>query len=268
MPTAALLLFAMLAAPPPDAAFESIVSGLAGRSHEDSCMQMASWLSANPNSPEVPRGLLWVARIRLLEGRSDLARPLMERARHEGAGTRWENAALKELADLDAAEHRFSEAIAGYDRLASSPERYWSTLGQLAAKSARAERVRWYSGWGVGLALFTLVAFRLSLALRSGTRLLPVPLEAWIALPVAAALLFLAFKKPPAQLQAVTTIAVGGLALLWANTVVLRGRVLSGRRRAGEVLLAAGQALALSYCAFVGSGLWAKLLATLRLGAD
>ncbi|HEY3449325.1 MAG TPA: hypothetical protein VGK67_23425 [Myxococcales bacterium] len=258
----------LLAAAPSDPAFESIVSGIANRSHEESCAQMDAWLTANPSAPDASRGLLWVARVRLLDGREDLARPLIERARLAGAGTRWEHAATKELADLDVAGHHWSEAIAGYSRLATSSDPYWSTLGKLAVRTASAERTRWYALWLLGVALAALVAIRLGLALRSGARLWPIPLEVPIGAPIALLFVLAALGKPPAQLQAVLSIALGGLALTWANAIVLRGRTLSAKRRIGEVLLAAGQAAALSFCAIVASGLWAKLMATLRLGGD
>lgn len=266
MSTAALAILVLLAAPGGDPAFESIVAGLANRSHAESCAQMEAWLAANPTSPDVPRGLLWAARVRLMDGREDLARPLVERARDEGAGTRWENAAKKELADLDVGARRYFRAAATFDQLAASPEPYWSTLGKLSAASARSEGYRWLGFLVVFNALVLLVVLRFALARKRGAPVLPVPLEVGIGAPLALALVLVSLGKQPAQVHAVLWMAIGGVVLLWANAISLRGTTLTTGQRLRAAALGASQGLTLAYCALVANGLWSKLLATLRLG--
>ena len=263
-PVLTLLLLAAPASPE----FDSVVGGISDRGHDESCALMERWIAAHPDAADVPRGLLWMARLRLLDGRRDLARPLLERARRTGAGTRWESAAAKEIADLDAAAHRWSEAIAAYDRLAASPDPYWREIGELARAEARKGRALWSIMWGVLFALVAFVAVRAALAIRAGARPLAVPKEALIGAPVAALLMVAALGKEPAELRAVATLAFGGLALLWTNGLALRGKRLSTARRLGEVALAVGQTAALAYCAIVASGLWNKLVDTLRMGAE
>src|SRR2546429_6922531 len=50
--------------------FDDVVSKVGQRSHDASCAAMHEWIDANPGSPDVPRGLLWMAQLELGDRKS------------------------------------------------------------------------------------------------------------------------------------------------------------------------------------------------------
>jgi hypothetical protein len=264
---ASLCLVAPIGQPAPDMDFDAIARGVADRTHDASCAAMEEWVAGHAGTPGAARALLWMARLRRMDERDDLAGPLLARALDVAKGTTWELPALKETADLEAAQRRFGRAIEIYDRLAGEQDAFWSTAGRLAAEDARAARGRWYLCCALLLALVALGGTRLALAARAGRRPWVIPREAIIAAPIAGLLLIQAHLQPLAEAHAVGALTLGGFALLWITGVSVRGQRLTVKRRLAEIALGACQSAALFFCALVGNGLWLKFLETLVMGA-
>jgi hypothetical protein len=245
--------------------FDEILEQVGSEGHDALCAQMQAWVDAHPGDPQAARGLVWMAELRLSDGRADLARPLFTRAAALSPGSEWGHQGAKGLADLDAAAHRYGPALATYDRLAAIPDPYWSYIGRASGASARRERVRWFAFVGLAAALALGVALRLW---RARGALWPPPEEASYALPVVAMMLLAAAAQPPAEARAVSTVAVGALALLYAHGVHLRARPEARGLRVLEGGLGLLEAVALLYCAVVANDLWLKFAETLVSGAE
>jgi hypothetical protein len=267
-PLLLLLVLGQPSGPPADPDFNAIVAAVGERSRSQSCAAMEQWLSGHPGALDAPRGLLWMARLRLLDEQPDLARPLLERALALGRGTSWEPAATKELADLDAQAHHFGKAIAAYDHLARGGDDFWSAVGKASAIEARAERVRWLAFCGLFGLLVLIGGSRLVLAVRARAKPWRIPREAIVFAPFTALLVAGALTQEKAEAVAISEIALGGFVLLWIGGVTLRGRRLSAGRRVGEILLGLVQTAALGYCCLAGNHLWVKLLDTVLHGAS
>ena len=246
--------------------FDAIVSGVATRPRADSCRLMQAWVDLHGHDTAAAQGLLWIGRLRLLDGRTDLARQAFERIVREWPNTPWRLRANKELADLDLAVHRYSAAIEAYDELAGQPDAFWANLGRSAASEARDDRMRFMLGIVLALAMLVTGIARVGLAWQAGPGAWRVPREALVALPVVGFMLFAAEQQPAAEAEAAVTVALGGLAVLWTTAVHLRGRALRVGRRVGESMLALVQAAALAYCAIEMSGLWLKFMHTVMMG--
>jgi len=260
---AALALSLSLAVP--SGGFEAIASRAGARSHDASCARMQAWVDAHPRDPRAGRGLVWMAELRLVDARADLALPLFARAARDFAGSEWGWEGEKGVADLDLARHSYASAIATYDRLATLPGPYWRYVGRTSAKAARAARRRWH----VFLLLAALLTIGLGVRLfRARRALWPPPEELTYALPVAAVMLLACLRQPAGEAHAVATVALGALVLLYAHGVHLRARAASAPARALEALLGLCEAAALLYCAVVASGLWARFAETLTSGAE
>lgn len=208
-----------------------------------------------------------MSKLRRAEGRADLARPLLERARRDFPGTEWELNAIQGLADLDLAAHRYKQAITGYETLARNPSPLWSYVGQNAARYAREEQIRFNLLVGAVAAVLALAMFRLW---RSGglRTLWPPPAELIYPLPILLLLLASTLGQEPDEARAIATVSLGAFALLWLNGAYLRAHPPRGLGRVTVAVLGVLQAGALLYCALVANGLWAKFQDTLAMGAE
>ena len=246
--------------------FDSIVSATTQQNHAQARERMLRWIDAHPADPQVARGLLWVSVLDRSDGQGERARPLLERARRDGAGTDWANTADKQLADLDVEAHRYSRAIATYDRLAQLPAPFWKYVGKSAGDEARSKRARFYA---LLVALGGLLLIALARLVRMGPRALwPMPKELAYPLPALLVILLASLSLEPAEGFAVVVLAPGAIALLWVNGAWLRARPPRGAARWGQALLGVVQACALFYCAIIASNLWEKLVDTWQMGAD
>ncbi len=265
MSLASALLAVALAAIP---SFDAIVGGVGARPRTESCRQMEQWLQENPTSPEVPRGLLWIARLRAMDGEAERGRPELERVLRDFAGTEWDLRATKELADLDVQERHWTAALAGYQKLADNPQQPWKQIGSLALLQVRPQRERYFLFEGLALALLLFGVARLALAARAGLTPWKPPTEILVGAPVIGMLLLAALAQPPAQAKAVQLLALGGAFLVWANGALLSGARWTLPRRILESVLGLAQAAALLYCAVVAAGLWDNLVHTMIVGVE
>jgi hypothetical protein len=258
-----LCLFALcLAATAPDG-FQEIVDAVGDVSHDVSCATMERWIAGHADSDEVPHGLLWMARLRLLDGRDDLARPLIERALARAGDGRWRYPVLKELASIDAGDRRYGAALDELDVLAASGDDYWRSIAVTARVEVRAARAAW---WAMALLLALLAAAcaaRLIAARRRGAKLWPPPFEVIATLPVMLLLAVGAARHAGAEARSLLEILLGGLVLLWVTGVALQGRALSRTRRTAEMLFAAVELAGLFFCVLVANGLLSKAVDTL-----
>ncbi len=250
-----------------DREFDEIVGTVTEDSRDASCARMQAWVDAHPNHPQIPRGLVWMSKLRHADGRDDLARSLLERTLREYRGTEWELHAIQGLADLDLKSHRYGRAIAGYETLARSPDPLFSYIGRYGALNARGERVRFDVFLGLLAALAALSLHRLW---RSGwlRSLWPPPAELLYPLPVPLLMLVGSTALEVPERHTVITLALGGIALLWLNGAYLRARPPKGGGRVVQAALGIFQACALLYCAMIANGLWGKLVDTIAMGAE
>lgn len=262
----ALPLFALLALTAAgDPGFDQIVGKVGEQSHDLSCAQMQAWVQAHPQDPNAGRGLVWMAELRLADHQLQLARPLLERAAHDYAGTEWGWHGVKGLADLDAASHHYEAAIAAYRQLEALPSPYWRYVGKMAVISAGEEQLRFRIYLVLTAALVGGVIFRAS---RARSALWPPPEELTYALPVVLVMLVAAMAQPPEEARAVVTVALGGALLLWAHGAQLRAHPPSTLARLLLGVIGLGEAAALLYCAVVANDLWMKFAETVSNGAE
>jgi tetratricopeptide (TPR) repeat protein len=269
---AALGLALLIAAPihaqgqPLEPEFTAIVSATTQLNHPESIAKMQRWVDAHGGDPQAPRGLLWMAQLERSDGQSERARPLLERVLREGPGTEWALHAQRQLADLDLDRRHYAKAIATYEQLARDPAPFWQYVGKSAAQDARGQRLRFV---GLLAALILLVGVALERLLRIGLQALwPMPNELAYPLPVLVVILIASFSLERAEEQAVITLSLGAVALLWINGAYLKVRPPKGLARVPQALLGLVQAIAIFYCAIQTSGLWEKLVDTWQMGAD
>jgi hypothetical protein len=260
-----VLLALLLAVAAPDPGFDAIVQRVGEQSHDVSCAQMQTWVDAHRDDPNAGRGLVWMAELRLADHKLDDARAQFARAQADYPGTEWGWQGEKGVADLDVVRHRYTSAIASYDRLSRLPTPYWQYVGRMSGISARAEQHRWYAFVALMLAMVAGVALRLW---RARGALWPLPEEVTFALPVAAVMLAAALAQPAEEAHAVCTVALGALVLLYAHGVHLRARAPATWVRVVEALLGLGEAAALLFIAVVANDLWMKFAETLTSGAE
>jgi hypothetical protein len=251
---------------PLEPGFNAIVSATTQRNHPEAIAKMQRWVDAHRGDPQAPRGLLWMAQLERSDGQSERARPLLERVLREGPGTDWALHAQRQLADLDLDRHHYAAAIATYEQLARDPAPFWQNVGKSAAQDARSQRSRFI---GLVAALILLIGVALERLARIGLKALwPLPNELAYPLPVLVVILIASFSLERAEEQAVITLALGAVALLWINGAYLKLRPPKGLARVPQALLGMVQAIAIFYCAIQTSGLWEKLVDTWQMGAD
>jgi hypothetical protein len=243
--------------------FQEIVDAVGDVSHDVSCATMERWIAGHEDSDEVPHALLWMARLRLLDGRDDLARPLIERAQAQAGDGRWRYPVLKELASIDAGARRYGVALDELDLLAASDDDYWRSIAATARVEVRAARAAW---WAMTLLLGVLAAAcgaRLIAARGRGAKVWPPPFEVIAALPVTLVLAVAASRHAGAEGRALFEVLLGGLVLLWVTGVALQERGLSRTRRMLEMLFAGVELAGLFFCVLVANGLLSKAVDTL-----
>jgi hypothetical protein len=243
--------------------FHAIADRVGEVSHDTSCAAMEQWLVEHPGSDEAPHALLWMARLRLLDGRDDLARPLLERAGPLARTGAWHYPVLKELASLDAGERRYALALEELAELEASGDEYWRAIGSNARGEVRAARLAWWTMAGLLAVLGGVCAARLAWARRRSSKLWPPPFEVMAALPVIAVLGLAAAVRPGPEGRCVLELLGGGVVLLWVSGVALQDRSLTWPRRAAELLLGAAQLAGLFFCVLVANGLLSKAIDTL-----
>ncbi len=267
MSPASVFAAGLFLAAPAETGYEQVVAGVGQRTHDQSCALMDAWVDAHPSDPDAGRGLVWMADLRVLDHRGDLARPLFERAAREYPNTEWARHAEKGIADLDVAAHRYDEAIRLYESLASNPAPLWSYVGRMGAARARDERRRFTIYVVLLAALVGIASSRVVLALRTRVSLWPLPDELLYPLPMFVLMALAAIPQEPDERLGILYLAAGAVVLLWANGLYLSVRPIRGWKRFGEGVLALGQAAALLYCSIVASGIWEKFRDTFSGGA-
>jgi hypothetical protein len=204
-----------------------------------------------------------MARLRLLDGRDDLARPIIERARAVSTTGPWRYPVLKELASLDAGERRYSEALEALGELEASGDPYWVTMAESARAEVRAARAQWWLMIAVLAALAATCGLRATSARRRGVKLWAPPFEVIATLPLMIIVGVAAAARHGPEGRTILEMVIGGVALLWVTGVALSNRTFSTGRRALELLIAAFQLAGLFYCVLVANGLTSKAIDTL-----
>jgi hypothetical protein len=262
-------LLVLLAAPCAAESFDEITRSVGESTRTESCARMEAWIREHPSDPNAGRGLVWMAQLDLGEHAFDDARRHLERAVTEYPDSEWALHGTRGLAALDLEGWRFGSAIARYQTLAARPEPFWNYLGRMGTQDAQGARTRFLAFIAAALGLFGLATARCVLARRRRAGLLrPLPEELTFTLPVFVLMLLAALHQEGAERRGVVTLALGAMALLWANGAYLRASPPRGwavLREAGLGLLQAG---ALLYCAIVVNGLWEKFHDTLLMGAE
>ena len=258
-------LLAALAASQPEEDFEQIAHQVGQVPHGQTLAQLEAFVAQNPSAPQTARALLLGAQLRRLDGRDDLARPLLERAVVIAAGSDSGFDAMLGLCGLDLAERNYGAAIAGYQKVMESSSGRWQYQAGLGLEYARGARTRWWLLLAVVIALVVVGLWRASQALRAGS-FWPLPEEARVALPIALLLALASAGQPPSEAHAVQALAAGGAMILWSNAAYFQVAPPLGGRRWFEGFLGIAQAAGLLYCAVVLSGLWEKFAETLSAG--
>lgn len=254
--------------PPAPTSFEEILAPGA-RTHETALALMAAWIEAHPADPRTPRGILWMAQLRLADGQRERARSLFVRLRRDYPDTEWALHADKGLADLDLAARRYRAAIARYQVLAESGAPFFEYLGRMGAEQVRAERLRRGLVLGVLTGLGLLWALRfLRLGRRCWRALWPPPPEPLWVLPMLLMCAIAALVQPADEERAVLVMVLGALSILWLSGAYYRARPPARAWLPLHGLLALLQAAALLGAVVVLGGLWDKFHDTLVMGAE
>jgi hypothetical protein len=135
----------------------------------------------------------------------------------------------------------------------------------MRADAMRGEAWRHRTMYGLAALSGLIIGARV---VRRRKQLWPPPEEFTWSAPVLLALCLAALSRPPSERSAVLMVCLGGLGLLWLTGAALRTRTLSVGARAAELGLALFLSGSLSFCAIVGSGLWARVADTFAGGVD
>jgi hypothetical protein len=247
--------------------FDELLHRSVGQSHPVTCAQMEDWVARHPTDPRAGRGVVWMARMHLVDGDEGGATTLFRRARDAYPGTEWALHGIEGLADLDVAHHRYGRAIEQYDLLARSPFPFFQYLGQQDGLHTRGLLFRFRITLGLVAVWAVVLAFRVRQA--GGLRALwPAPAVLTHSAPLPAALILSALAQPAPEATALVVLGVGSLLLLWLNGAWHMSRRLSLPQRIVETVFGVSQALALLFVAVVLSGIWDKFRDTLVMGAD
>lgn len=267
MSLAELALAALLwSASPPDVnkPFVDLAGELASRPHDEACARMTTWLAAHPDDDNVPRGLAWMARLRLMDGRADEARMILERLKPDST-SRWRFDAIALLAGIDVDEGKNAAAVPLYEALRAAPSERLRDQGERGAREATAARNR---SALMGLDCVCLLLWLAFLIRRARGRLWPPAAEAIVSLPVILVVTAFAFTRIGGERQALWVLAGVGEIMLLVHGAALRARPPQGAARGVWAVIAVVEALAIFYVAVVSAGLWPLLMQTLSAGAE
>lgn len=252
------------AAGSPGDELEAIAAQVGTAGAEATRARLAAFAAAHPGSDEGARALLLVGQLWRKDGRDDLAGQAYQRVVTEAPASPSALDAELGLGDLALTARDWAEAARRFERVARVGEGRFLYQARLGLELASAERLRYRLFLGVAAALVALSLWR---GARART-LWPPPEEVLAALPVAGLLLLASLSQPDAEARAVRVLALGGLALLWANAAAFAARPPRGARRLLEVALGLGQAAGLLFCAIIAGGLWTRFVETLSVGAE
>lgn len=256
-----LLAFLLNAAP----TLDDIASSVGAVPHRVTFARLEDFVAQQHDGPELERALLLQAQLSRSDGDDEAAERSLERLLAFGGDSEWHRDAMLELAGLNVTRWRFAAAIAAFDTLAARSDGRWQYQAQTAAAQARSERTRLFAAFGIALLLVSIIVVRLFAARHA---LWPLTEEVVYAAPLAVLMLIAAAAEPKAEARAVSILALGGLALIWAHSTFLRGHRPSRAWRYAEPLFGGAQALGLLYCAIVSNNLWARFAETLATGAE
>lgn len=258
-----LALLLLAAAPSREERFQDLLRAYAQRPPEETFRQVARLVDEGPFESR-DRAEYWMGSARLALGDGEGARRWFSRLSRDYPGSVWDERGWVGLGDAASAERRYGEALRWYARARTAADPAVRELGQIDFERARTMQLRQRLAWAAGAVALAIAAF---LAAGARGRLLPIPAEARIVVPVLAVLAVLSTRVDRGPRTAVLAICAGGAVLSWlcgARLRVLRGL----RARLGNALLALLALGCLAYAAVYRANLVSMVVETFRAGPD
>jgi hypothetical protein len=261
----------------PLARFNEVLQGFPERPEAESIARVEALLAEHPDWSGGARATLWLAEVHQRGDRLDAAArrfaEVIERwPDSEAAFSAWRGAG-----DVAAAQRRFAEAARFYERMpvAGDPGRREARRDALAGLDRLRLHYRLYQAALVALGL---IALGLIASARAGAGSWPAtartlvrpPIDVIYMIPIAALLVWAAYREFATAGPAVAIICAGGLAVTWLSAAALRAGP-TGHPRARALAHAAAGALAaiaLTYAVLYRIDLIELMLNTLRHGPE
>jgi hypothetical protein len=260
-----------LAAATPDAREQSFLEILRTYPSRPPAESTAMALRLVDDGPfaERDRALYWVASVRLNARDLGGARELFARLRSEHPSSSWIDRA--DLGEAQAAllEHRFGAALEWLERAGKSADAAVRELARIS--SAQALQMRERQTWAFVAGAFALIVaafFAASIARHRPVKILPLPSEVSVLLPVLALVALLSLRQDPAPRAAVLEICASGALLAALSGLRVRA---AGPRPLERALQVSAALAALSACAYVAvyrADLIGMVLETFRAGPE
>ncbi len=255
-------------APEALAEYDDILRDFSRRPVDEMAGRMARLIEGFPAFPLRARACFWLANILRQQGDFAGAARWLGVVVHDYPGTGDERRAHIALAQDQVAQNHFAAGIAGLQRYVDSDDPLARELARAQVEGARQRRV-WYWLFRGGIALTSTWLVVLLLGLwRRRARLLPLPFEARLFGPVAAVMVALSMFENRRAGVAVLIILGGGFLFAALQGAYLRAATPRGLRRLLPIVVSAGVAASLAFCAIDACGLTDLVVATITQGAD
>jgi tetratricopeptide (TPR) repeat protein len=255
----ALLLCA--AAPSREERFLELLRTYADRPPAETLRQVEQLVEEGPFEGR-DRAEYWMGSAHLALGDFEGAREWFSRLSRDHPGTEWDERGWLGQGDAASAGRRYGEALRWYAKAQGARDAAVRELGRIDFARVRTLQFRQRLAWLAGAVALAIAAV---LAVGAG-KLLPVPPETRIVVPVLAVLAVLSSRVDPAPRAAVLTICAAGAALSWLCGI--RMRTLRGPARLGHALLALVALGCVAYVAVYRANLVSMVEETFRAGPD
>jgi len=255
-------------APQALAEYEAILGEFARHPSAQLVPRMSQVIDRYPAFPLRPRACFWLANILRQRQDFDGAAHWLGVVLHDYPGTGDAHRADISLAQDAVSQHQFAAAMSTFERYVDSDDPLARELARAQLRVARNLRL-WFWLFRGGLVLLGgwLAALTLGI-LRRHAPFWPLPFEARLFGPIAVVMALLTFVESRRVGVAVSIIAGGGVLLATLQGVYLRASAPRGLRRLVHVLVSAGAAASLAFCAIDACGLTDLVITTIEQGAD
>jgi tetratricopeptide (TPR) repeat protein len=265
----ALLAALVALAPPADAAareerFLQLLRTYPERPPSETFQQVGR-LVEEGNFPQRPRAEYWIGSARLAAGDLDGARQWFVRVGRDYPGSVWDERGWLGMAEAAARERNFGEALRWYAKAETASDAAVRELGRIGGDQGHILRRRQRVAWAAAAVALAIAGF-LALGARGG-KVLPLPAETRVVLPVLGVLALLSSRVDPAPRGAVLTVCAAGALLSLLLGLRLRVASLRLPTRALHAALALVALACVAYVAIYRADMIGMVQETVRTGA-
>lgn len=257
------------------AELNDILYGMAKRPRADSIARMEKLVAEHPDFPAAARAVFWLGERHQEDGRLDAALARFHEVVERFPRSEWEPRARKAIGDVHLARGEYDAAMAAYRTLRGRGDQQLELVAEESMKRARDEQWRWraYVASWIVIGLFPIVMIvLLRRATKSwretGRALIRPPVEAIYFLPVAALFVGAGMTEHAALGNAIETIVLGGVVVVWLSGASLRAAGATVARALGHAAASAVAVVALCYLAVHRERLIDMLIETIRFGSE